>query len=316
MQEFKQLGIDILSTTMTLFKVMIPMIILIEIADKLGGVELLSDLLEPLMAILGLPSSMALVWATTMLTNLYAGILVLINTEATLTVAQVTVLSSLLLICHGLPLESTISKKAGAPLWAIVSLRVVGGLLFAWLQKVYFDATSTNQHVTRILWQGESKVYDNYFDWGLGQLESLISIFVVIAILLCMLRILKLLKIENLMGLILTPLLKMLRVSKDAANLAVVGITLGLSYGGGLIINETKNGNLSRADALITVLLLNLLHSIIEDTALVLLLGADLMMVLWARIIFSIVVMVVISRIYMAYRNRKESLDGNSLSQS
>jgi hypothetical protein len=306
--ELKQLSSDIISTTVSLFKVMIPMIILIKVADEMGGVNYMGELLEPLMGILGLPNSMALVWATTMLTNLYTGILALINTDVTLTVAQVTVLSSLLLLSHGLPIEGIISKKAGVPIYLVLLLRIGGGVTFAWLQNIYFESTASNQQVAQVLWQNDSPVYENYFDWAIGQIENLFSIFVVIAILIALLRLLKQLKIEYLMALLMMPLLKVLNVSKEAANLAVIGITLGLSYGGGLIINETKNGNLTAKDAFITVMLLNLLHSIIEDTALVLLLGADLNMVLWARIFFSIGVMVIVSQVYMALINSKEKI--------
>ncbi|WP_299571892.1 hypothetical protein [uncultured Shewanella sp.] len=304
--ELKQLSSDIISTTVSLFKIMIPMIILIKVADELGGVTLLGELLEPFMDMLGLPSAMALVWATTMLTNLYTGILVLINTDVSLTVAQVTVLSSLLLISHGLPIEGMISKKAGVPIWVILLLRIGGGVLFAWLQYVYYTSTATNQHVAQMFWQNESPVYENYFDWTIGQVENLFTIFLVISILITAIRLLKLLRIEHLMAFLMMPLLKLLKVSKEATNLAIIGITLGLSYGGGLIINETKKGNLTVKDALVTVMLLNLLHSVIEDTALVLLLGADLNMVLWARILFAVSVMAIISQAYTFVVKRKE----------
>ncbi|MGX9416212.1 hypothetical protein ACWU4D_02560 [Vibrio sp. WJH972] len=296
--EIKQISGEIKTTTVSLFAIMIPMIVLIKIADDLGGVTLLSSLLEPIMASLGLPSSMALVWATTMLTNIYAGIVVFIDSGATLSVAQVTVLSSLLLICHSLPLEGIISKKAGVPMWVSIILRVAGGFVFAWLQNMYYRYSGTGEQAAKILWQSEPRVYESYLDWGIGQLINLGSIFVVICVLITGLRILKLLGVEYAMALLMAPLLKLLRVSKEAANLAVIGITLGLSYGGGLIINQSKNGNLTARDAMITVMLLNLLHSIIEDTALVLLLGADVTMVLWFRIVFSILVMAIISQFY------------------
>ena len=62
----KQLSSDIISTTISLFKVMIPMIILIKVADEMGGINYIGELLEPLMGMLGLPNSMAQVWAITM----------------------------------------------------------------------------------------------------------------------------------------------------------------------------------------------------------------------------------------------------------
>lgn len=310
--ESKQLCKDIVSTTWALFKVMIPMIILVETADNLGAVSVFSELLEPLMSTLGLPSSMALVWATAMFTNMYAGILVLINTDVVLSVAQMTIVGSLLLVAHGLPVEGMISRRAGVPMWATLALRIGGGFLFAWLQAIYYSNMEQNQELAQILWDSNQTGYANYYEWTLGQIENLFVIFCVISALMVMLRLLKLFKVEYLMALLMVPFLKVLRVSQEAANLAVIGITLGLSYGGGLIINESQKGRLTKYDAVITVLLLNLVHSIFEDTALILLLGADLNMILWGRIIFSIAVMAVISQIYLLVVSKRSI---SSLSQ-
>lgn len=305
--ELQQLGKEILSTTLTLFKVMIPMILIVEVAEKLGAVELLSQFLEPLMSSLGLPSSTAVVWVTTILTNIYAGILVLVNTDITLSVAQITILGSLMLVCHGLPLEGTISKRAGVPIWLMLLVRVGGGLLFAWLQAIYYEQTENGQELAKVLWSNEATQFTNYYDWSLAQIKNLFSIFCVISVLIVTLRLLKFFKIEHVMSLLMLPFLKVLRISREAANLAIIGITLGLSYGGGLIINEAQKGRLTKRDAVLTVLLLNLVHSIFEDTALILLLGADINMILWGRIIFSILLVMLISQIYWIFELRKHS---------
>jgi uncharacterized protein (DUF2062 family) len=84
--------------------------------------------------------------------------------------------------------------------------------------------------------------------------------------------------------------LSMLGISREATNLAIVGITLGVSFGGGLLINEAKRGHISPRDIFVAMMLLNLLHSLIEDTLLVLLIGANFTTIFWGRIVFSIVV--------------------------
>ncbi|MBR9727359.1 nucleoside recognition domain-containing protein [Shewanella intestini] len=300
----KQLARDIISTTVSLFKIMIPMIILIKIADEFGGITLLGHLLEPLMSLLGLPGTMALVWATTMLTNLYTGIMVLVNTGVDLSVAQITVLSTLMLFTHALPVEGIIAKKAGVPVWSTVLVRIGGGILFAWLQHLYFMSFDVNAHTAVFLWDTEAHLDENLLDWSITQIEGLLMIFVIIAALISLLRLMKILKIEHLIALLMMPLLKLLKVGKAAANLAVIGITLGLSYGGGLIISETKKGTLTRKDAYITVMLLNILHSMFEDTALVLLIGADINVVLWTRIVFTISLIAIVSQIYTYLEKR------------
>ncbi|MBU1294802.1 MAG: hypothetical protein KKD82_08265, partial [Gammaproteobacteria bacterium] len=61
---------EILNVTWTLYKIMIPMIIIIKVVEEFGGIELLSQWLSPVMSFVGLPSEMGLVWATTLVTNM------------------------------------------------------------------------------------------------------------------------------------------------------------------------------------------------------------------------------------------------------
>ena len=117
----------------------------------------------------------------------------------------------------------------------------------------------------------------------------------VISALLLLLKTLKVLGIEKLMAILLRPFLRILGISKDATNLTIIGITLGLSFGGGLLINEAKKGHISARDVFTAIMLLNLLHSLIEDTLLILLIGADFYTIFWGRIVFSILIVALIS---------------------
>ena len=78
-QFFKELLKEIFDVTSTLFRIMIPIIIVIKVVEELGGIVILSEWLSPIMESVGLPKEMGLVWATTILTNIYAGLIILIN---------------------------------------------------------------------------------------------------------------------------------------------------------------------------------------------------------------------------------------------
>ena len=67
-QFFIELGKEIFEVTLTLFKIMIPVIIVMKVVEEVGGIDLLSHCLSPLMSLVGLPSEMGIVWATTLLT--------------------------------------------------------------------------------------------------------------------------------------------------------------------------------------------------------------------------------------------------------
>ena len=67
---------DIIDVSVTLFKIMIPTLIVVKLLQEIGVVELLNHVLSPVMGVLGLPSEMAVVLTTNMLTNPYAGLIV------------------------------------------------------------------------------------------------------------------------------------------------------------------------------------------------------------------------------------------------
>ena len=54
---------------------------------------------------------------------------------------------------------------------------------------------------------------------------------------------------------------------------------------------------MSRKDAYLTIFFLGLTHSVVEDTLLIMAMGADLSGILWARVIFSFVTIALMSRV-------------------
>ena len=114
-QFFKKVTSDIYVVSFELFKIMIPTLILVKIAEIYGLVAVLTNLFAPIMTMVGLPAEMALAITTTMLTNPYAGIIVLASTRGIedLTVAQTTILASFILFTHSVIIEAAISRQAG-----------------------------------------------------------------------------------------------------------------------------------------------------------------------------------------------------------
>jgi len=294
-QFFKELLKEIFDVTSTLFRIMIPIIIVIKVVEELGGIMILSEWLSPIMESVGLPKEMGLVWATTILTNIYAGLIILINSDVPLTVAQASVLGSMMLLAHSLPIEGAIAKKAGVSWLATLSVRVGGSLVLAWLLNIGYQYGDLLNYPATVLWQPEVSSDRSYIGWAIGQLKNFTVIFMVISALLLLLKTLKVLGIEKLMAMLLRPFLRLLGISKDATNLTIIGITLGLSFGGGLLINEAKKGYISARDVFAAVMLLNLLHSLIEDTLLILLIGADFYTIFWGRVVFSVLIVALIS---------------------
>lgn len=294
---FASLAKDIIDITWALFRIIIPILIIIKILEELGTIRILAQWLSPLMGLVGLPGETALALLSTIATGIYGGMVVFFSSgyAEPLTVAQVSVLSVLMLMMHDLPVEGSIAKRVGLTWLVTLLLRVVGGFVFAMLLNVVYrvgDWLQSPNHISIPLMETPQTLSA----WVWAQLINLWWIFVVIVVLVSALRLLRYWHIERLIGYALSPLLRLLGISDRAVNITLVGVTLGLAYGGGLLIKEADSNQLSKHDLFSAICLLSLSHSLIEDTILVLMMGADLSAVLWARLLFTALIIAILSR--------------------
>ncbi|MDQ7735485.1 hypothetical protein QT231_22515 [Halomonas sp. SpR1] len=289
---------DALRVYVTLLKILIPALLIVKGLELLGVVDWLGTLLAPLMNVLGLPEQLGVVWAAALFTNLYTAIAVFFQVagDMSLSVEQVTVLGALMLVGHSIPVEGAVAKRAGVPWWATLALRVGGALLFAWLLHCFYSTFGLLQAPVELIWQPSLSSEPTLSGWAVAQLETLALIFVIILALIVLLKLLRKLGLERWIHLVLLPLLKLLGIGRSAANVTVIGFTLGLSYGAGLLIRDVQNGVLSKRDSTLALCFLGLCHSVIEDTLLILMLGADVAGILWARLLFAVVVVAIIAR--------------------
>ncbi|MDV2077966.1 hypothetical protein [Marinobacter xestospongiae] len=295
----RQLLMEAWQVYLTLLKILVPALLVVEGLIWTGADQALAWLLAPVMGWVGLPVAAGLVWATTLLTNIYAGMVVFfaLAPEMPLTTAQVTVLGTLMIIGHALPVEGAVARKAGAPWWLTLLLRVGGAILLAWLLHLVYQTGNWLQAPNQLAWQ-PAPTPSGVVPWLYRQGTMLATIFAVILGLMVVLRLLRRLGIERLFHALIYPLLRAIGLGRNAANTTVIGLTLGLSFGAGLLIRDARSGHLSHRDAVLTLSFLGLCHSLIEDTLLILMLGADLSGILWARLAFALATMALVARLY------------------
>ena len=98
-----------------LFKVIVPIVIIIRVLELLGLIPVFAKYLEPLTSFVGIDGSLGLVWMAAMLVNIYAGMAAFATLQSMFdyTVAETTILGLMILIAHSLPIEVAIAKKSG-----------------------------------------------------------------------------------------------------------------------------------------------------------------------------------------------------------
>jgi len=286
------------STTLILLKILIPVSIIVKILAEFGLIEVIGEYLSPVMSFVGLPGEFGLVWATAMFTNIYAGIVVFVNLSITnvYSVAQVTILGCMMLLAHALPIEARIAQKAGVRLWYVLFLRIGGAILIGFILSFIFTAFNLFQYENKSIWQPANSD-PTLMIWVLDQIRFYLMIFCIILSLVALLTVLKKTGILNRITNFLKPALRLSGMSKNAAPLTIIGTTLGLAYGGGLIIKEAKSGLLSKKDVFYSLSLMGMSHSLIEDTLLTVSIGASIFFVLFGRVIFAFIIMILLIKI-------------------
>jgi hypothetical protein len=281
-----------------LFKIMIPVIIAVKVLSELGIIDVLSSLLNPVMKFLGLPGELGLAWATALVTNIYSGIFVFVTLAdgMNITAAQATVFASVMLIAHSMPVELQVMRKSGPRLRAMLTLRMGTALLYGWLLNLIYTATNTLQYPVKILWVPKSQA-EGIPAWLFSELKNLVWIAFIILCLVTVMKILNALGFMELLNKLLGPVLNLFGVSARASAITIFGLAIGLSYAGGLIINEARSGKLSEEDIFFSISLLGICHSLIEDTLLLMVIGGELSGIFWGRIIFALIFMLIMKKI-------------------
>jgi hypothetical protein len=288
-------------------QVMIPVIVAIKVCKELGWIQYLAWPLEPLMELVGLPPQTGLVWAMGIAANHYSALAVYLNlmTEMpALTVAQVTVLASMLLIAHGLVMECAITRKCGVSFWGQVILRLTAAVGFGALLHLIFSRFGLFEQVASVAWSSPTSD-GGLLIWVWDQAVNLAAIFAFILCLMIVMRVLKFLRVTDLFNWALGPVLRLMGIDRRASTITVIGLTMGLGYGGGLIIHEARNGRLSQKDVFAACSLMSLSHGLIDDTILMSLIGASWLGMFWGRLGFSIVVVAILTRVMVLVHSRK-----------
>lgn len=285
------------SVSLTLFRVMIPIIIVVKVLKELELIDFLAVPLAPVMGLVGLPASMGLVWATGLVNTVYSAMVVFVSLapDAGLTQAQTTVLCTMLLIAHGLPVELKVAQQSGTSMRAQGALRVGGALLCGLGLHWIFQWTGALQGPSAVLFTpGEEPA--TLALWALGEARNLASIFCIILGLMLIMRLLDALRVTALLNWLLRPVLRRIGIGPSASTVTIVGLALGLSYGSGLIIHESRSGRIGGRDLFYSLTLMGLAHALIEDTMLMLLLGGHMAGVFWGRLAFSLLFMALLVR--------------------
>lgn len=286
-----------------LMKVMLPVMIAVQLAQHWGWIDAVGHTIAPAMAWLALPPEAGLVWITGVFVGVYGAIAAMIGLAADLELnaGQMSALCAMILFAHALPVEQAIVRRAGASLWATGLLRIVVAIVYggavAWLCRW----SGALQEPVSLAWMQSTDAAggasDGLWAWAQTMALSLVATFAILVALLVLLDVLERSGITRRITALLTPLLRFSGLDARAAPVTTVGVLLGLTYGGALIIEESDKQQFPARTRFLALSWLCLSHALIEDTLLLLALGASLWIVLVGRVAVTLVLIAVLARL-------------------
>lgn len=272
-------------TAIWLLKLTVPVSFAVFLLNVFGILEVIAGWVSPLFKLIGLSGQASVVLITSFFNNIYSVIAVM--TTIGIGYREGTILAVMCLISHALIVETAIQKRTGSKPWRMILIRVSASFIAAWGLNLVLPADEVAATESRI------RILNDFIPALLSWLQGMAITSVTILILVNLLLILQ--KILNEFGLIkwilmpFLPILRLLGLPANTGFLWMVAYTLGLSYGGAIMISQSEEGKLSREDADLLNHHIAVSHSQLEDTLLFVAMGYPLLILVIPRILLSIV---------------------------
>lgn len=274
-----------LKTAIWLLKITIPVSFGVMLLDFFGGLEFIAQYTTPIFKLIGLPGVAAVVIITSIFTNIYSVITVLITLA--LPVRDGTIIAVMCLISHGFIIETAVLKKTGSSTIRMVLLRLISSFFVGWVLNLILPGTSSINE--EIIAQNHAVFTAVFLNWLQLIGRTVLKILILVNLLLILQKILDEFGIIKWLEKPLKPLIILFGLPRETSFSWVVANTLGLAYGSAVMINQVKEGKMSKKQADLLNHHIALSHSQLEDPLLFLTLGYSLVWLIIPRVAIAII---------------------------
>lgn len=251
--------------------------------DYFGILNLIAGYTGPFFNLLGLPGVSAIVFITSIFTNIYSVVAILAMLD--LPVREGTILATMCLVSHGFLIESAVMRRTGSSVVRMLLLRLSGSFVVAWLLNLAMPGSMSNETISIAATQQDFQA--TLMHWLVSISSTVAKIIVLVNVLLVFQQIMEEFGWIQAINKPLSPLMKVFGLPESTTLSWVVANLIGLAYGSAIMIDQSEKGKMSRKDADLLNHHVAVSHSQLEDPLLFLTLGYALHWLIWPRILLA-----------------------------
>lgn len=282
-----------MKTSIWFLKIMLPVSLFVTLLSYFDILPYISSFAAPLFTLIGLPGDAALVFVTSIFTNIYTVIALLATLD--FSVRESLIMATMCLISHNFIVETLVLQKTGSSARGMIFLRVAGSFVAAivlnWILPEMSGKVLSETAVAMNL--SETLVH-----WLESSLLLCVKIVLVITGLMILQRVLEEFGVLKILSSMLSPLMRVFGLNPDVAFLWLVGNTVGLAYGSAIMLECAKEGKLAHQEADLLNHHLAISHSQLEDPLLFMVMGLPVGWLILPRIVLAMIVVWIRRGIY------------------
>ncbi|MEO0077431.1 MAG: nucleoside recognition domain-containing protein [candidate division WOR-3 bacterium] len=283
-----------------LMTIVAPVYTLVTVLRYTPVIRVFAGWMAPAMRLFGLPGEAALAMILGNVVNLYAGLGAI--TALNISKAQLTVLSLMLLLSHSQILETAVFFQIRAKWWLLWFIRLVvsfvaGAGLGRLIVRTGSAGAADAEKMARMAQLDFTGLGPALTSWLRGLADTgikMLLVLVAIFILLEWARRYGLLE-KVLAG--ISSVTRFMGLKQEAGMPWLAGNVFGVVFGAGVITETVREGGLDSKQVTLVATFLALCHGLFEDTAIFIVLGANLFWILVPRIVLAVLVTWILSRV-------------------
>lgn len=297
-----------LLTTWKLGKIIFPITLIVTIIGQTVIMDWLVRALSPFMNFIGLSGEAAIPLVLGNMLNLYAAIGAILTMD--LTVKEVFILAVMLSFSHNLFVESAVAKQVGLKISVVLLVRIGLALVSAWVINLVWQGGG-EQASYGFVPSGGMENIEGYGAIALHGMESaiigILQLAVIVIPIMVFIQVMKDMKWLPVFSRWMTPFTRVLGVDPNTSTTLAAGLTFGLAYGAGVMIQAVKEDGVKKKDLYLVFIFLVACHAVVEDTLIFAPLGIPLWPLLLVRLVTAILLTIAVAVVWNKLDKKKEA---------